>query len=344
MAAMPWAPWVRAVDISPGYRPPIAYSGRSTCSRAAAKACQPMPSAPGCEGVAASGPSTAKSQPSCRAWRSSSWSWQEAATGSARGQRAAVEAGQLRGAQVDADVQVDGELDVAVDQDLGAGGAAGLRGLGGQCRPARGIEARRAQLHPAHPLSQRALERRQPALPAAGGRGRDQVAVGLQQRGDDRAVGRRHVVLGQLVRRHPGQGLALVAAGGAAPGADVAHVQAQALVRVGLRDADHGVAQLDVDAEFLVQFAREGGFGRFVGFALAAGEFPEAGEVAALGAAGEQDAAARVGDDPGDDFDDGGRSSLLPPLAGGCPVRWRRGFRAPVLPPRAGEVPEGRWG
>jgi hypothetical protein len=43
---------------------------------------------------------------------------------------------------------------------------------------------------------------------------------------------------------------------------------------------------------------------RFAGLALAAREFPESGQVAAFGAARQQDAAAGVGDDAGDDLDD----------------------------------------
>src|SRR3546814_4976501 len=57
------------------------------------------------------------------------------------------------------------------------------------------------------------------------------------------------------------------------------------------------------DAEFVARFADQGVLGGFAGFALAAGEFPEAGKIAAFGAAGEEDAAAGVGDGGGHDVD-----------------------------------------
>ena len=52
-----------------------------------------------------------------------------------------------------------------------------------------------------------------------------------------------------------------------------------------------------------MQFAREGGLGRFAGLVLAAREFPQARQIASFGAARQQDAATSVADDAGDDFD-----------------------------------------
>src|SRR3546814_5362331 len=86
----------------------------------------------------------------------------------------------------------------------------------------------------------------------------------------------------------PGQGLAFVAARCAAPAGHAAHVQAQAFVRVLLGDGDQRRADFHFDAEFFAQFADQGVLGGFAGFALAAGEFPEAGEVAAGGARSEE--------------------------------------------------------
>src|SRR3546814_14915885 len=103
------------------------------------------------------------------------------------------------------------------------------------------------------------------------------------------------LVAGQLVGRHPGQGLAFVAARCAAPAGHAAHVQAQAFVRVLLGDGDQRRADFHFDAEFFAQFADQGVLGGFAGFALAAGEFPEAGAVAAGGAAGEMGAAPGSG-------------------------------------------------
>src|SRR5690606_22948377 len=87
------------------------------------------------------------------------------------------------------------------------------------------------------------------------------------------------------------------------PAGYVAHVQAQALAGIGLGHGDQVRADLGLDAELFVQLAHQGGLGRFARLALAAGKFPEAGEVAVGGAARQQDAAAGVGDDGGEDFD-----------------------------------------
>ena len=90
--------------------------------------------------------------------------------------------------------------------------AAARDGGADQRAPARWLDRRRsAQLHAAHAGVERALKRRQPGCVVIARRGRDQVAIGLQQRRDHRAVRGRHRVAGQLVRRHPGQRLAFVA-------------------------------------------------------------------------------------------------------------------------------------
>src|SRR5690606_34142559 len=124
----------------------------------------------------------------------------------------------------------------------------------------------------------------------------------MQQRRDHGTVGGRHGIPGQLVWRNPRQGLALVAAWRAAEASDMAHVQADALVRVGLRHRDQRLADVDLDAEFFPQLAGKRGLRGLARLALAAREFPGAGEVAAFGAAREEDPAGGVGDDAGEDF------------------------------------------
>ena len=171
-----------------------------------------------------------------------------------------------------------------------------------------------------------------------------QVAVGGGERGDDGDVGGGHGVAGQLGQRNPGQGLAFVAARDAFPCGDHAHVKAQTLGGIGLGHGDDVGAGLDMDAQLFLQFADQGLFGSFAGFDLAAGEFPQAGEVAADGAARQQDAAARVGDGGGDDVDDAllshGHRRRSAPCARNrvnSSVRWSVGQRVPP-----GAMPRGR--
>ena len=87
----------------------------------------------------------------------------------------------------------------------------------------------------------------------------------------------------------------------AVPAGDGAHVQAQALVGIRLRDVDQRCADLDVDAEFFVEFARERRFGRFAGLVLAAGEFPQPGELLALGPLRDQHAPVGIDEHAGND-------------------------------------------
>ncbi len=57
----------------------------------------------------------------------------------------------------------------------------------------------------------------------------------------------------------------------------------------------------DLDAEFLAEFAGEGGGGRFVRLDFSAGKFPLEGEVLVRGALGDEHAARAVLEDGGDD-------------------------------------------
>lgn len=75
---------------------------------------------------------------------------------------------------------------------------------------------------------------------------------------------------------------------------------------IGPDDGREGGFDGDLDFEFLVEFADEGGFRGFAGVDLSAREFPEAGEVFSGGALAGEDFAGGVGDDAADDVDHGG--------------------------------------
>src|SRR5690606_37620253 len=135
----------------------------------------------------------------------------------------------------------------------------------------------------------------------------------------------RHLVAAQLLRRNPDQGLSFAAAGVAGPAGDVAHVQGQALVGVALGDVDQALADgFDADAELLVDLADEGLLRGLARLALAAGEFPAAGQVTAFGATGEEDAAAGVAEDGGYYFDAAHQSGPSSALRAPSPASGRR--------------------
>ena len=245
----------------------------------------------------------------------------------ARRQRTLLQLYQLHRAQVYAHGEAAREFNVGIHPHLGPRIATGRHRAGGQCCPTGWLDIGCTQLHAADTRSQRASQVRQPAGLVILGRGRHQIAVGLPQGGDHGTVGRRHRVAAKPVHRHPCKGLTFAATQGAAPMRDHAHIQLQTLVRIRLRHGDERGADLDLNPEFLVQFAHQRGFRRLAGLALATGKLPQTGEVAALRAPRQQHAAASIADDPGDDFDDRLRACVV-----GC-----RGFwLLPLLAPRGG--------
>jgi hypothetical protein len=73
---------------------------------------------------------------------------------------------------------------------------------------------------------------------------------------------------------------------------------------VGVEDVGEGFEDFDLAAEFFLKFAVEGGGGGFAGVDFTAGEFPEAGEVFAGRAAGDEELG--LGGVPDEGADDGG--------------------------------------
>lgn len=118
----------------------------------------------------------------------------------------------------------------------------------------------------------------------------------IAQERDQRPVGRRHRVFFELGRIDPGEGLALARLRCALPAAAEIerHHQMERFVAVRGEGEGGDIRRADGDAEFFIEFADQGGFGRFARREFAAGKLPEAGEFFAGGAAGEQDFAALV--------------------------------------------------
>ena len=301
IAAMPCAPCARAVgDVLGADAADRIDRQRHVSSRSAAKPAQPMPVGVRMRRRVARRARAPRSRSrSLRRDAGRRASWQDAATRRVRRRSGrAPQSGQLRGAQVHADVRVRcASATSPLTSTSAAMATARATAASTSARQRAGAQCGCAQLHAADAVGERAFERFQPRGVDAAGRGRDEVAIGLQQRGDHRAVRRRHRVARQLVRRHPGQRLAFVALHGAAPVRDPAHVQAQALVRIALRHAISGAPKSISMPSSSCSSRASAASGDLARFALAAGEFPEAGQVAAFGAARQQDAAALVADD-----------------------------------------------
>ena len=87
---------------------------------------------------------------------------------------------------------------------------------------------------------------------------------------------------------------------------------------VGVEDVGQGIEDFDLAAEFFLEFAMEGGGGGLAGVDFTAGEFPEAGEVFAGRAAGDEELG--LGGVPDEGADDGGGGHL-----GVESGEWRRG-------------------
>ena len=82
----------------------------------------------------------------------------------------------------------------------------------------------------------------------------------------------------------------------AGKGRDFPDIQQHLLVRVVVLHLDQRPRGSDPDAQLFLQFAGQRVGDRFIGFHLAAGEFPEAALVLGIGAARQQDFAVDTAD------------------------------------------------
>src|SRR5437588_8273058 len=96
---------------------------------------------------------------------------------------------------------------------------------------------------------------------------------------DQRDVGRRHRIVLQPVRPHPGEVLALLRPHESAPSsADIEwHHKMEIRITVTRKRERRETRLVDDDPKFLLQLPDQGRFRRFVQLDLAAGEFPQAG-------------------------------------------------------------------
>jgi hypothetical protein len=133
-----------------------------------------------------------------------------------------------------------------------------------------------AQLDEAQSRREARLERRQEARLADLRRVGDRVLGRQGERLEHRPVRRQHRPDGQRPEVLPRERLALAAVRLAAPRQHAEEVQADVGVRIGEDAGDPGIRALDLDAELLVQLARQRVGGRLARFDLAAGELPPA--------------------------------------------------------------------
>ena len=212
-------------------------------------------------------------------------------------------------------------LQRALEHQLGASGAEALD-IAGQVA-VLGIEVvRRAQLDQADAAVQRpvqAIEQFRGGQLAGG----DEVALGQPRRLDDGPVGRREVVVGQLARRDPGQGLAFGAMGVAGEGIHLPDIQQYRLVGIVVAHLQQRPRPCDLDAQLLGQFAGEGRGRGLPGLDLASGEFPETALVLVRRALGDEDPALGVADHRGDDMQTS--HALCSSVSASASQRWKAG-------------------
>lgn len=122
--------------------------------------------------------------------------------------------------------------------------------------------------------------------------------------GNHRFIRWRELVGGKLLTPDPGDGLSLEPAGFAGEQATTVEAEADLAFRVGVGGFEQAFPDLDLNSQFLEQFATEAVGEVFVGVSFAAGKLPEPGEVGVGGALGEEEAAVAE-EEAGGDVDPG---------------------------------------
>ena len=125
----------------------------------------------------------------------------------------------------------------------------------------------------------------------------------IDQSRDQRLVGGRHGEVAQLAGADPFHRLALDGARRALPAAaDIErHEQVKAVIAVACEGEGREARLLDVDAKFFGKLADQRRFRPLAGLELAAGKFPQAGKLLALGPLGDQNAVVGVDERASDD-------------------------------------------
>ncbi len=121
--------------------------------------------------------------------------------------------------------------------------------------------------------------------------------------GDDRRVGGRHRDDLDLGQGRPAQRMAFPCTGFATPFRHTQCVQANGLFRVTPWQRNQRFGPECFNVEFFVEFADQRLLDRFAGFQLAAGKFPQAGEMLARQPLHQQHATALIDEDAGGDLD-----------------------------------------
>ena len=126
---------------------------------------------------------------------------------------------------------------------------------------------------------------------------------------DELGVSGGKLIGGEVFGGDPGEGVAVEGLGFAGDEGAVEEAEADGFFGIGVGDFFDLGADGDFDAEFFAEFAREAVLESFTGLKFAAGEFPEAAEVIAGAALGDEELAVAE-DEAGGDVDDFGHTQM----------------------------------
>ncbi len=129
--------------------------------------------------------------------------------------------------------------------------------------------------------------------------GGDQILAGQTCRRNDRLIGSRKVIIGQLTRAGPDQRLPFCAMRLASECRDLPDVQQHLLVRIVVKDLDQRTRRRHQDAQLFLQFTCERGLDGFALLDLAARKLPEAALMLSVGTSGNQYTAVSATNDGG---------------------------------------------